>query len=221
MNEKDEPLIVTDEQKQALEHEIRTLPLIKDVGVADVSSYKQIPGGSTPYEFLHDAKTALVYVAKTEDVLHTYGKWYVVSLNHFLKQTNDRIITVLKRHGLHGRGVIDEGTKGDLIGKISFRQLAVLAGLGTIGKNTCLLHPVYGPKVVIGVVLTNSQIQNDDPLDTELCLDCALCLRKCLTGAIRNDCFDRYVCKNRRKLLGKGCGTPCIDLCPVGSSGKI
>ena len=207
---------VTDEHKNRLKHDILALDLVRDVGFADVSQYRKVPGGSTPYEFLLDAKTAVVYIAKTKDIIDTYGTWYVVSLNNFLKQTNDKITAIFKTHGLHSRGVIDERITSDLIGKISFRQLAVLAGLGSIGKNACVLHPVYGPQVVIGVVLSNSRIACDRPLDTDVCVHCNICLRECQTEAITDEGFDRHACKNRRKILGKGCGTPCISLCPVG-----
>ncbi|MBU7048184.1 MAG: epoxyqueuosine reductase [Theionarchaea archaeon] len=210
-----ESTTVTDEKKSVIKNEILALDLIKDVGFASISAYERIPGGSTPFEFLSDAKTAIVYIALTDDILNTYGKWYVVSLNNFMKKTNDKIVALLKKHQLYSRGVIDERITDTLIGKISFRQLAVLAGLGTIGKNTCLLHPVYGPHVVLGVVLTNAHFPGDSPLNTQICLDCDVCLEKCPTKAIHHDSFDRHTCKNRRKILGKGCKTPCIDLCPL------
>ena len=211
-----ESTTVTDEDKSVIKNEILTLDLVKDVGFASISAYERVPGGSTPSEFLSDAKTAIVYIAQTDDILNTYGKWYVVSLNNFMKKTNDKIVSLLKKHELYSRGVIDERITDSLVGKISFRQLAVLAGLGTIGKNTCLLHPVYGPHVVLGVVLTNAHFPNDSPLNTQICLDCDVCLKKCPTEAIHHDDFDRHKCKNRRKILGKGCKTPCIDLCPIG-----
>ena len=206
----------TDDLKAIIKREILALDLVRDVGFADVSQYRKVPGGSTPYEFLSDAKTALVYIALMDDIINTYGTWYVVSLNNFLKKTNDRIVALLRNHTVYSRGVIDERITDNLTGKISFRQLAVLAGLGTIGKNACLLHPVYGPNVAIGVVLTDSLIPYDTPLDKEICLHCDICVKECQTKAIKNDFFDRYTCKNRRKILGKGCGTPCIRCCPVG-----
>ena len=99
-----------------------------------------------------------------DEVIHKFGRWYVASLNNFLKQTNAKVVTILKKHGLYSRGIIDERITSNLVGKVSFRRLAVLAGLGTIGKSTCLLHPKYGPNVLIGVVLTNSYIPYDEPL---------------------------------------------------------
>ncbi len=215
MTEKSE-LTVSHEQKQVLEREICTIPLIKDVGFANVSSYKRIPGRSTPYEFLPDAQTAIVYIAKLDEVVPRFGKVHVINLSHFLKQTNDMVVTLLSHHGLYSHGVVDERVPRNLMGRISFRQLAVLAGLGTIGKNTCLLHPVYGPNVQIGVVLTTSFIPHDTPWNGEKCTHCDICLRECQTGALKNDSFDSYKCKNKVIILGKPCNTPCINSCPVG-----
>ena len=210
------PVTLTDEDKLVLKHEILALDLVEDVGFASISAYERIPGGSTPSEFLPDAKTAIVYLIKLDDALSRFGKFYAVSLSHFLKQANEKVVNILKKHKLSSRGVIDERGTGSLVGKVSFRQLAFLAGLGTIGKNTCLIHPVYGPNVLIGVILTNSSIPCDSPLHTEPCFHCDICVRECRTGALQRDYIDRYTCKNKRALLGKGCGALCINMCPYG-----
>lgn len=207
---------ITAKQKEAIRQEILTVELVKDVGFAKVSRYHRVQGGGTPFEFLFDAKIAVVYIAKMDEVIDKYGKWYVVTLNNFLKQTNNRVVEVFKNHELFSKGVIDERITANLVGKVSFRQLAVLAGLGTIGKNESLLHPRYGPNVLIGLVLTNSYMPPDEPLIEELCSNCGICLDECPVGAINDNFFDRKGCKDRRKVLGKGCGTPCITDCPVG-----
>lgn len=203
--------------KEIVRNEILEVGLVRDVGFADLSQYAKVPGGSTPFEYLNDARTAVVYVAETDDVIQKFGKWYVVSLTNFLKKTNDKVAAILRKHGLYGLGIIDERLTDALMGKVSFRQIAVLAGLGTLGKSTCVIHPRLGPNILIGVVLTNSYIPRDEPLEKELCSDCDACLRKCPVRAIDNDSFNRRKCKDRRKILGKGCGTPCIVFCPVGA----
>lgn len=198
-----------------LKKEILSSEFVEDVGFADLSKYNKIEGGSTPFDFLSNAKVGIVYIAQLDKVLEKYGKWYAVTLNNFLKQTNDRIVGLLGRHGLCSVGVIDERLTKRFIGRISFRQLAVLAGLGIIGKNSCLLHSVHGPNVLIGVVLTHAYLSPDRPLETNICLDCDVCLNKCPVKAMEDDKFNRYKCKNRRNILGKGCGIKCIICCPI------
>lgn len=199
-----------------LKKKIMSLELIDDVGFADLSKYRKVEGGKTPFDFLSDAKVGIIYIARIKKVIEKYGKWYVVSLNNFLKQYNSKIVRLLESYGLYSLGIIDERFNQKLIGKISFRQLAVLAGLGTIGKNSCLLHPLYGPGVLIGVIFTNAHLLPDRPLETSsICMNCDLCVVNCPVRAIYYDEFDRHRCKDRRKILGKGCGTPCITCCPV------
>lgn len=200
-------------QCEILKKKILSLELVEDVGFADLSDYHRVEGGVTPFDFLPDAKIGIVYIARMDKVIEKYGKWYIASLNNFLKHTNNRVVEILKSYGLYSFGVIDEQVTERLIGRISFRQLAVLAGLGTIGKNSCLLHKVHGPNVVIGVVLTNEYLQPDKLLEARICSDCDICLKTCPVRAIENDTFDGHKCKNRRKILGGGCGTPCVRYC--------
>lgn len=204
------------EQGELLKKEIIKIELIRDVGIADISKYKRLPGRIKLTDYLHDVKSVIVYIAKINDMLDKYGNWYVVSLNNFLKQTNQKIVTILEKYRLIARGIIDEHLNKDLIGKVSFRSLAVLAGLGTIGANSCLLHPIYGPNVLIGVVLVNEYFPHNLPLNEDICIKCDLCIKKCPVQAIHNDNFNKLKCKDRRKLLGRGCGTPCITQCPIG-----
>lgn len=199
-----------------LKKKILSLELIEDVGFANLSKYQKVKDGKTPFDFLASAKTGIIYIARLDKVIEKYGKWYIVSLNNFLKQYNNKIVRLLKSYSIRSIGIIDERFDIKLEAKISFRQLAVLAGLGTIGKNACLLHPIYGPNVLIGVILTETYISPDKPLEKNICINCDVCRKKCPVGAIKNDRFDRFKCKKRRKIIGKGCGIPCIVYCPAG-----
>lgn len=191
---------------------------VEDVGFADVRLYRRVNGGQVPSEILPGAKTAIVYISLLRKILEKYGKWYVVSLVNHIGQTNKRIVTFLEKRGYSARALSEnEYCRTTLVGKISFREMAVVAGLGSIGKSTMLLHPKFGPRIVIGVVLTNVEIKPDKPFNQNLCTDCGICVNACPTGAIGEQ-FARWRCKNRRKILKKGCGIPCIELCPIGRS---
>jgi len=188
-----------------------------DVGFADVAKYKKIPGGSTPKNIFPEAKIAIVYLYKLKKLREKYGHWYIVSLNNHLSKTNKKLIRFLEKKEFKGVGVSENlYDRQTLIGKVSFRELAVLAGLGAVGENQMVIHPKLGARAVIGVVFTDTPLKPDKPFTQDLCTHCAACEIACLTGAI-NKKFDRFKCKKRRKILGRSCGIACIKACPIGN----
>lgn len=67
------------------------------------------------------------------------------------------------------------------------REAAVAAGLGTLGLNTMLLTPKYGPRVYLGAVMTDAEYEPDEPLENDLCLgleECGRCAAICPEDAI-------------------------------------
>jgi ferredoxin len=74
-----------------------------------------------------------------------------------------------------GRGAEDVTPAGQ--GSLLLRLAAVEAGLGTLGLNTMLLTPEFGPRVHLGGVLTDLDLEAGRPLESELCLGLAACGR--------------------------------------------
>jgi epoxyqueuosine reductase QueG len=72
-------------------------------------------------------------------------------------------------------------------GSLLLRLAAVDAGLGTLGLNTMLLTPAFGPRVHLGGVLTDAALEPGTPLGRELCLglaECGRCAAICPEDAI-------------------------------------
>ncbi len=64
------------------------------------------------------------------------------------------------------------------------RDLAKRAGLGWVGKNTCLIHPKKGSLFFIGEIYTSLKVTTDfEPLP-DFCGTCTRCIDICPTGAL-------------------------------------
>jgi epoxyqueuosine reductase len=83
----------------------------------------------------------------------------------------------------HERGVTVETRSYVDTGPILERVYARHAGIGWIGKNTCIIHPKLGSWLFLGVILTSLEL----PADTatpDRCGSCTRCIEACPTQAI-------------------------------------
>lgn len=67
------------------------------------------------------------------------------------------------------------------------RELANRAGLGWIGRNSCITSPKFGSAFLLAEIFLSVEIPFDLPFEKDLCGTCHRCLDACPTGCILPD----------------------------------
>ncbi len=115
-------------------------------------------------------------------------------------------------------------------GPILERALAQRAGLGWVGKNTCLINPKAGSYFLLAEILLGIELEPDLPFTADRCGTCSRCIEACPTGCILPDrtidarrCISYLTIENKgeipsnlRPQMGKwifGCDV-CQVVCP-------
>jgi len=108
---------------------------------------------------------------------------------------------------------------------LSYRHMAVEAGMGEIGRNGLLLTPEHGARVRLVALLTDAELPAGKPLAPSLCGPerCGYaCVKACPAGAISREgqgtdkaaCLRYYIKLGLPGMNGLRCGM-CVAACPV------
>lgn len=130
---------------------------------------------------------------------YAWGKDYHLVIPDLLKTLSNFIETLVGIRVAH-RWYTDTGP-------ILERDLAQRAGLGWIGKNTCLIHPKMGSYFLLAEILLGIELEPDAPFKDDLCGKCTRCISACPTGCILPDrtidarlCLSYLTIENKQEI---------------------
>jgi epoxyqueuosine reductase len=138
-------------------------------GAQSVISLGVVYNTPRPYS-TENADPSLAAVAR-----YAWGDDYHVVIEQRLKTLVDHL-RAIAGDGVDARAYVDSGP-------VQERVYAQRAGLGWIGKNTCLINPELGSWIFLAEIITNLALEPDAP-SLDQCGTCTLCIDACPTGAI-------------------------------------
>ncbi|MDP2728259.1 MAG: hypothetical protein Q8P59_12035 [Dehalococcoidia bacterium] len=209
------------------------------VGIAAADSLTEVPGYK-PEDLVSGAKSVIVVGKKLLRGSLAKGRgrpvaWATIHLNLKLNEIIYEISATLEEEGLNAFPVFflpmtflppDDLKSKELIlttPNFSYRHAAVAAGLGEFGKNNLFLHPKYGARTRLAVIITDAVLTPDAPFTQKLCTwpECRACIDNCPSKALDDDDKHEFSRCNKYHnanlhLLGYGSCSMCQHVCPVG-----
>jgi len=167
------------------------------VGIADASLYGKAPEKHRPNDILKGA-TGVVSIgipmpkAVLQESLPTLYTRGIFTSTEVINQISLKLAMWVEEEGydaipITSRGPLYmEALSGKMLGDLSHKHSAMLAGLGEIGINTLLLNPKYGTRLMLGSVVTNAPVKPDKPFTETVCLGskCLKCVAVCPVQAL-------------------------------------
>lgn len=142
---------------------------------------------------------------KYDDILVFVHRWNSISFDPFTfaraRTFLKRVTTLIQRSGYTAEPY------DPLSPSINLPKLAEKAGLGNLSPFGLLVHPEYGPRVILTGLRTNSPLKITARYSQPGCTDCMACLRVCPQKPIERGVIDLKLCQSCAK---------CLEICPTG-----
>lgn len=216
------------------------------VGIADLAPFKH--GWVVLPQNLLEPYTRAISIAMhvNDDIINSisdgptpeYAQHYR-SVNASLDRITSKIVRWITEKEFHAMSIpashiVDESS---LLGNISHKAVARMAGIGWQGKSLLIISPEYGPRIRLATVLTNMPLEADQPLKNR-CGRCMECAKACPASAIKNVSTESHYesrdeaihlekchakTKEFKAMPGIGariCGV-CVKVCPFGKKSRL
>lgn len=201
----------------------------KIVGIAEADRFGEALEGHRPNDILEDAKSVVVLaipllkcVLRNAPSREYFLNYFMINyelnrialeLGRFLESEGYEAVPIPASHPYN----VDEN-RGDL----SHRHAAVLAGIGSMGKNNLLITKNYGPRVRLVSIVTNAPLMGDSPLNENFCEGCEECIKFCPVNALETGYTNKEKCISYMEKVGKELNIEdlicaiCVKVCPIG-----
>ena len=164
--------------KELRDRAIRLLPGVKSVVVVGKEIYREVVSLLTPSKEAGEAEAGELIGPHSEYLSGQLNKAIYGFANFF------------KKDGYQSLPLPAKGCPTDqrtLTALLSYKHVAQLAGLGTIGRNSLLITPEYGPRVRLACLLTEAPLESfsfSPPAGKQVCLQCDACIQACPVQAL-------------------------------------
>lgn len=178
-------------------------------GIAAVDRFAGAPEGFHPLDVWPAAKSVAVLAVRfPEAPFHAQTMVSYTAVNdRLIAQMTDllcRVAVEIERHdtamALPMPGEPYEYwdvKKREGRGNLSLKHAAQLAGLGVMGRNTLLVTPQLGNRIVLGAMLIDVALTSDPMIDVDPCpADCRLCFDGCPVQAIGGRSVNQKRCRS-------------------------
>jgi epoxyqueuosine reductase QueG len=216
------------------------------VGIADLAHFKDKGWVVIPRDLLGPYTSAVSVAVQLDDAIidvikdvptPDYAQHYR-EVNTRLDGITARVVAWVEGHGFKATAIPASyvADEGNLLGAISHKAIARMAGIGWQGKSLLIVSPQYGPRIRLATVIADMPLVADKPMRNR-CGTCNECSKACPVAAIKNVPTDsRYEsreealnlerCAKRtlevKEMPGIGvraCGV-CVRACPFGRRKK-
>jgi epoxyqueuosine reductase QueG len=215
------------------------------VGVADLAPFKA-EGSVLPPNLLEQFTNAVSIAIRLDDAIidgidraptPDYARHYR-AVNAALDAVTAQLEKWVNERGFSALAIPASQTVDEinLLGSISHKAVARMAGIGWQGKSLLIISPQYGPRIRLSTLLTDMPLNPGTPLKNR-CGTCGKCATACPASAIQNVgtndryktredalCFSRCVQQARQFKALPGIGTSicgvCVRVCPFGKRNR-
>lgn len=173
-------------------------------GITSIDRFVDVPGDHHPRDLLPGCQSVIVLACQFPYPDEGFSPdTYTAARNMMDTRMNEIATTVCnKMQSLSSKTIIKKtwemgswDSDGRYRDTLSLKHAGMLAGLGTIGKNTLLVNKQYGNMIWLSAVITTEAFDPDPLASYNGCIDgCSACIEACPVMAIDGEMKNQMTC---------------------------